>query len=56
MGCQATISTMVTFRLLMYTPMEWIPAASIASTTEGYSHYIPGPCFPVIPMIRRAAR
>ena len=40
----------------MYTPMEWIPAASIASTTEGYSHYMPGPCFPVIPMIRRAAR
>ena len=35
---QATFSAMVVCRLLMYSLMGWIPAASTAATTRGYSH------------------
>ena len=38
MGRQANISDMFACRLLMYTPMGWIPTDSIDSTTEGYSY------------------
>ena len=55
LGRQATLYTMVTFRLLMYKFMGWIPAASIYSTNEGYPHYPPNPLFAVIPVIRHAA-
>ena len=56
MGRQAILSTIFACRLLMYTTMGWIPAASIASTNKGYSHYLPAPRFTVILVIRRAAR
>ena len=56
MGRQATLSAMVACRLLMYTLMGWSPAASIASTTKGYSHSPPAPRFVVFPIIRHAAR
>ena len=32
---------MVAYRLMMYTPMGWIPTASIASNTKGYYHFTP---------------
>ena len=53
---QATLSDMVLCRLFMYTPMGWSPAASIASTTDGYSHSPPALLFSSIPVIRRAAQ
>ena len=43
-------------RLLMYTMMGCILAASIASSNIGYSHSMPDTRFAVIPVIRRAAR
>ena len=48
---QATLYAMVVFLPLMYTLMGWIPMASIASTTERYSHSPPTPRFSVIPVI-----
>ena len=39
----------------MYTPMGWIPAESIASSTTGYSHSQHAPRFAVMPVIPRAA-
>ena len=56
MGHQAALSDMVACRVLMYNPMGWIPAASIASPTIVYYHYPPDPRFSAIPMIRRTAR
>ena len=56
MGRQGTLYAMVAFSLLMYTPMVWIPAASIDSTTKGYSHSPPAPRFAIILVIHRAAR
>ena len=47
---------MVAFRLLMYTLMGWIPVASIASATKGYSHSLDVLYFAVTPVIRRSAR
>ena len=51
MGHQATLSAMVACRLLMYTPIGWIPLASIASTTVGYSHSPPALCLAFITVI-----
>ena len=51
MGRQATRSDMFACRLLIYLPMGWRPAASIASTTGGYSHSPPEPRFPVRPVV-----
>ena len=53
---QATICVMFACRLMMYTLMGWIPVIFIASTTKGYSHYPPDPCFSVIPVICCAAQ
>ena len=36
-------------RVLMYTPMGWIPAVYITSSTSGYSHSPPAPRFPSSP-------
>ena len=46
---------MVVCRLFMCTIMGWIPAESIASSTVGYPHSLPAPCFAVITMIHGAA-
>ena len=40
----------------MYTLMGCILADYSASTTDGYSHSLPDPCFAVNPLIRLAAR
>ena len=56
MGWQATLSNMIACPFLMHNPMGWSPAYFIPSTTEGYSHSPPVPCFAVIPVIRHAAR
>ena len=56
MGQQATLSTMVACCLQMYTPMGWIPSASIVSTIEGYSHSPPALRFSIILVIYCAAR
>ena len=50
-GRQATLPAMVYFHLLVYTPMEWIPLVSIASTTDGYSHSPPATRFSIVPVI-----
>ena len=55
-GWQDTRSDMVAYRLLMYSPMGWIPTASIASTNGDYSHSPPAPRFSVSPVIRRASQ
>ena len=49
MGRQANISDMFACRLLIYTPMGWIPADSIDSTTNGYSHSPNARVFPPSP-------
>ena len=36
--------------------MWWIPAASVASATKGYSQSLPAPRFSVIPVILRATQ
>ena len=55
MGQKSILSAMVTFCILMYTPMGWRPTAFIASTTKGYYHSLPARRFSVSPVIRRAA-
>ena len=52
MGQKSILSAMVTFRILMYTPMGWRPTASIASNTKGYYHSLPARSFSVSPVIR----
>ena len=52
MGRQTTLFDMVACRLLIYTPMGWIPAVSIASTTKGKSHSPPALRSSVISVIR----
>ena len=47
---------MVVYRLLMYTPMGWSRAASIASSNDGYSYYSHALSFSIIPVIYHAAR
>ena len=47
---------MVSCCLLVYTPMGWIPVASIASTTEGCSHSLSAPHFSISHVIRCAAQ
>ena len=56
MGQQTTLSAMVACCLLVYTPMGWIPTASIASTTEWYCQSTPAQCFTVISVIYRVAQ
>ena len=46
----------VTVQPIRYGFLGWIPKASIASSTAGYSHSPPALHFAVIPMIRLAAR
>ena len=48
---EATLSAMDVCHLLVYTPMRWRPAASIDSTTTGYSYSTPVPRLAVSPMI-----
>ena len=49
MGQKATFYAMIAFRPLMYSLMWWIPAASIATTTGGYSNSPPLPRVSIVP-------
>ena len=53
---QSTFSSIVVCRLIMYSLMGWIPAASIATNAGGYSHYLTALPIIVIPIIRLAAK